>query len=382
MPSILFVSGWYPTDENPSYGIFVRRHARAAALTNKVSVLYVHTVWSEDRNMINIKTVERDNLFEVKISINKKRLILGPAEKAYYFAKALIAGYHIVKKHSGIPDLVHSNILYEGGRQALLLNFFFGIPFVCTEHWTGYHPEDGSYKGFFKKMISKRVARKAKFILPVTQNLAEAMQARGLKGNYRVVPNTVDTKKFNPGSRSENPNQFVHISSLDERQKNFSGIVSAFKSVAVKPGCKLIVAGGEANIASAKNLVAQSEIDKEKIVFVGNKTEEEIAQLLKQSTALVLFSNYENQPCVILESLACGTPVIATDVGGVGEIVSERNGVLVKPKDENALANALLRLPEKKNTFVPEALARTIREEYSYEAVNSSLNEIYKSALS
>ena len=71
MAKILFVSGWYPTDEDPSYGIFVRRHAQAAALNNPVSVLYVHTVSSEERNVIRMRTSEEENLFEVKISINK-----------------------------------------------------------------------------------------------------------------------------------------------------------------------------------------------------------------------------------------------------------------------------------------------------------------------
>lgn len=383
MPGILFVSGWYPTDEDPSYGIFVRRHALAASLSNKVSVLYVHTIESDSRKIMSIKTSEKDNLLEIKISINKNRLVLGAPEKAYYFAKALIAGYYMVKKHSGKPGLVHANILYEGGRQALLLKLFFGIPFVCAEHWTGYQPEDGSYRGFFREMISKRVAKKSRFVLPVTQHLADAMQAHKLDGKYKVVPNTVDTKKFNPESRRENSSRLIHISSLDERQKNFSGIVDAFKIIAGDhPELKLVVAGGANHIPTSKEMVARAGIDKEKIIFTGNKTETEIAQLLSESAALVLFSNYENQPCVIIESLASGTPVIATDVGGVSEIVNDRNGILVKAKDKSALVNAMRSVLEKKNTFVPEQLAKTIKEQYGYEAVGNRLSEIYKSALS
>src|SRR5258706_13372 len=191
---------------------------------------------------------------------------------------AIVAGYFAVKKHSGKPDLVHANILYEGGRQALLLKFLFGIPFVCSEHWTGYHPQDGSYKGFFRKMISKMVARNARFILPVTQNLADAMQSHKLNGKYRIVPNTVDTKIFNTGRR-EVRHQFAHISSLDERQKNFSGII-------------------------------------------------------------------------------------------------------IRPQAENTLAAALLLMLEKKNTFAPGQLAEKIKQQYSYEAVNARLDEVYKSALS
>jgi len=381
MAKILFVSGWYPTDENPSYGIFVKRHAQAAALSNVVSVLYVHTVQSDERCIIKITTTEKDNLLEIKISINKKRLVLGPLEKAYYFVKALITGYYLVKKRLGKPDLVHANILYEGGRQALVLKFLFGIPFVCTEHWTGYHAEDGSYRGFFKKMISKMVAARAKFILPVTKNLAEAMQSHGLKGNYKVVPNTVDTKIFN-ADRKEIQNQFVHISSLDERQKNFSGIVHAFRVVFLSnPALKLVVVGGINNISHAKELVVQAGIGKDKIIFAGSKNQEEIAQLLSQSIALVLFSNYENQPCVILEALACGTPVISTNVGGVGEVVNVKNGILVPPHAENTLAAAIHLMLEKKNSFVAQQLSQKIKEQYSLEAVNAQLDQVYRAAL-
>ena len=383
MPGILFVSGWYPSNENPSYGIFVRRHALAAAINNRVSVLYVHTVLSDSNNVVQVKTGEYNNLFEVKISINKKRLVLGAVQKAYYFAWALIAGYYIIKKHSGKPDLVHANILYEGGRQALLLRLFFGLPFVCSEHWTGYHPQDGSYKGFLKKMISGRVARKAKFVLPVTQNLAEAMQSHGLQGNYRVLPNTVDTSIFNTTGNNKKEVQFIHVSSLDERQKNFSGIVKVFRSISGKnPEIKLIVVGGKDNIKAAEEIVERSGIAKEKIIFAGNKNEVEVARLLSQSIALILFSNYENQPCVIIEALACGIPVIATHTGGIGEIVENSNGILVKRGDERALEDAMRAILEKRNTFVPGHLAEKINEQYSYQSVNKQLNEIYNSALS
>jgi glycosyltransferase involved in cell wall biosynthesis len=384
MAKILFLSGWYPTDENPSYGIFVRRHAQAAALSNTVSVLYVHTVSLNERSIIRFKTTEENNLFEIKISINKRQLLFGlaPLQKAYYFIWALIAGYYAVKKHSGRPDLVHANILYEGGRQALVLKFLFGIPFVCTEHWTGYQPEDGSYKGFFKKMVSGMVAARAKFILPVTRHLAHAMQSHKLKGNYKVIPNTINTKVFSTANK-ERLRQFVHISSLDERQKNFSGIVNAFRTVyTAHPEIKLVVAGGGSNIAAAKELVSPSGIDKDKIIFAGNKDETEIASLLSQSISLVLFSNYENQPCVILESLACGTPVIATHVGGVGEIINGQNGILVSPQAENTLAAGMLMMLEKKNTFVPQQLSEKIKEQYSFETVGNLLNKVYASALS
>src|SRR5258706_5603671 len=144
MPKILFVSGWYPSDENPSYGIFVKRHAQAAALNNTVSVLYVHTVSSDESNIIRIKTSESNNFFEIKISINKKQFIFGISslQKAYYFMWAIVAGYFAVKKHSGQPDLVHANILYQGGMRTPLVKILFGIPFCFSEHLARNYPPD------------------------------------------------------------------------------------------------------------------------------------------------------------------------------------------------------------------------------------------------
>src|SRR5258706_12734180 len=139
MPKILFVSGWYPSDENPSYGIFVKRHAQAAALNNTVSVLYVHTVSSDESNIIRIKTSESNNFFEIKISINKKQFIFGISslQKAYYFMWAIVAGYFFVKKHFSKTDLFNANILYEGGKQDRLRKFFFLVSLSLSVGCTG-----------------------------------------------------------------------------------------------------------------------------------------------------------------------------------------------------------------------------------------------------
>ena len=63
------------------------------------------------------------------------------------------------------------------------------------------------------------------------------------------------------------------------------------------------------------------------VVFVGNKKGVELASLIKDSAALIMFSRYENQPVVILEALACGTPVISTYVGGIAEMLDESNSL-------------------------------------------------------
>ncbi|MCB4234228.1 glycosyltransferase family 4 protein [Kaistella anthropi] len=62
---------------------------------------------------------------------------------------------------------------------------------------------------------------------------------------------------------------------------------------------------------------------------------QEVSEKMRASDCFVLFSDYENFPCVLLESLSTGTPVIATKVGGIPEVVNEKNGILISnSKDE------------------------------------------------
>jgi glycosyltransferase involved in cell wall biosynthesis len=386
MAKILFVSGWYPADDRPSFGIFVRRHAEAAALNNKVSVLYIRMISSAGKKVMEIESCTRNNLFEVIISINRSKMGFPPVSyllKFIFFLRALTRGYNASVKHLGHPDLVHANILYEGGRQALLLKLLYGIPFVCTEHWTGYLPGDGTFRGGFKKYFSQLIASKAKFILPITQPLAAAMQAHGLRGNYSVIPNVVNTNVFIPDASVEkNRNQLLHISSLDERQKNFNGILKAFKlSLSKIPELKLVVAGGVENIESAKNMVMENNLPSDKVEFRGYLNEKEIVKLIRESICHILFSNYETQGCVVLESIACGTPVIATNLDVLRNVINDSNGILVDVNNEVRLSQAIEKIYSDYQKYSPEGMHHFIAENFSYEKVSRQLTEVYQKSI-
>ena len=105
---------------------------------------------------------------------------------------------------------------------------------------------------------------------------------------------------------------------------------------------------------------------------------EEIAEKMVSHDLFLLFSNYENLPCVISEALVSGLPVLASDVGGVKEMVSNKNGLLVDAGDETNLEILLNKLIDEINDFHPAKISQKARARYGYDAVAKSFLKVYQ----
>ena len=115
--------------------------------------------------------------------------------------------------------------------------------------------------------------------------------------------------------------------------------------------------------------------------FLGRKTPAEIAALLRQSDFFLLFSNYENQPCVLLESFCTGTPVITTPVGGILEIADAKNAIIVTPKDETQLAEKVNFMLDHANNYQPTVIRDQALAICSPEIIGKKWLEIYRRLL-
>jgi len=105
-----------------------------------------------------------------------------------------------------------------------------------------------------------------------------------------------------------------------------------------------------------------------------------IASYLQSSNLFVLFSNYENLPCVILESFACGVPVISSNVGGISEFFPKEFGFLVPPKDESDLLHKILTMHQgfkinKKDMY------HYVEENFSEDKIASDFEKLYFNSL-
>lgn len=121
-------------------------------------------------------------------------------------------------------------------------------------------------------------------------------------------------------------------------------------------------------------------IPKEQIQFYGLKQGQDLVDLYHQADFLVLFSNFENIPVVINEAQACGLPVIATNVGGISEVINTENGFLIGPKNEEQLTTILAKTIGEDYTFNSLEIQLKAISKYSFDAVGNQLNKIYKAS--
>ena len=153
------------------------------------------------------------------------------------------------------------------------------------------------------------------------------------------------------------------------------GIDRLMRTVASLPAVRLIVVGDGPEMTSLKRLAGDLELG-EQVVFTGQVSPKEVEQYLRVSNLFVLNSTYvEGFPHVVLEAMAVGIPVIATDVGGTGEIVQhEVNGLLIPPRDDEALRSSIVRLLQN-----PDECTRFVNAGYDTIAKHFQWNQLVES---
>ena len=380
--NILFLSSWYPCRNNPYNGNFVARHAVAVAKFANVYVL--HACSEEDITTTEIIVSENRGVQTIQIyypKIKNSIPIIGQIQKYFVLRRLYLDAFLDLRKKIGLINLIHTNIIFPIGSIANYLHKKFSIPFVITEHWTGYLPVNSEKLSLIDLKLSRKIVSKASFILPVSNDLRNSMQKLGIKGNYKVVPNVVDTDLFSLKEPAHSPFRFIHVSTLNDNHKNISGILRTIKALSCKRTDFYFLIVGDGDTQPHTKYAEQLDIPKDIIQIEGARPIDEIATYMRQSDAFILFSNYENLPCVISEALCIGLPVISSDVGGVNEMIDDSNGVLIVSKDEKTLCNKMSYMIDNYIKYDTLNIRKNAIEKYSYDKVGQQFINIYKDVL-
>ena len=117
------------------------------------------------------------------------------------------------------------------------------------------------------------------------------------------------------------------------------------------------------------------------VIFHGKKNTSEVASIMRHCDFLLLFSNFENFPCVIPEAWSCGLPVLSTNVGGIAEFMNIENGILIEPDDTETLGNELEKMLTAHYTFDSQKIRDFAVDHFSYKVIGSQFIDIYQQAL-
>jgi glycosyltransferase involved in cell wall biosynthesis len=378
--NILFLSSWYPNRIKPTHGNFVYQHALAVSKFHQVHVVYVCL---DDQLNGGTEIIKNNDPFPSTIAyISKSRIpFIGPL---WNYLRMILCYFQLVRnlrKEGFHSELIHANIVYPIGIIARLLSIRFKVPYIITEHWTCYHQEAYPRPSKLQQFLTRLVANKASIILPVSENLAHAMRKFGIRSEMNVVYNVIDTTVFVPGKQKERlGNKLIHVSSLDTVQKNPLLLFHAFAEICKwKPEIQLhIVSDGDFSLF--KQEIKQLNIE-QNTFFHGTLDANEIAALLQDSDLFVLTSRFENLPCVLIEAISCGVPIVSTNVGGIKEIVHSTEGQLVPSEDQDALVTAIKEQLTRLDRYDSIEMHQKASENFSYHTIGTRLGEIYESII-
>lgn len=384
--NVLFLSAWYPNKFDPMPGLFVKYHAIAVSAFCNVSVIYVHA----DKNLKEPFQIENNTAHGInEIIVYYKGVstgipLISQFIKTKRYFKAFLHGYKYLLNSANKPDLVHVNILTRTAAPALYLKKKYNIPFIITEHWSRYLPGRLEYKGFARKFITEKAVKNAFAITTVTENLKNAMIACGLKHhNYQVIPNVVDTSRFIPENLKPTDKKIItHISCFDEAAKNVKAIVRLAKNLSkTRDDFEIHLIGDGSDKQMVYQYAREIGVLDTTIFFKGLLEDKHLVDAINFSAFTILFSNYENFPVVIPESLSCGIPVLSSDIGGIAEHLTPDLGILVPPGNEDLLLEKANHLLDHYQEFDKEHLRNYAENHYSYHKVGEAFYAIYHQAV-
>jgi glycosyltransferase involved in cell wall biosynthesis len=346
---VLTFTSLYPSSARPRHGIFVE--ARLAAM-QRAQPLDVHVVAPVAAfAMACAGRVRMDRALREETRLGNRVLYpryASPPGLAMYVQPWTMAaaGLRAIRQlaSQGVAfDVIDAHYLYPDGVAAAMIARRLGVPLVLTAR--GSDVNRLSQYAWPRRLIGF-ATRSAAAIVTVSAALAERLRALGVAdGKLVVIPNGVDLARFVLQDRVAMRRKFALpdgplVMSCGNlvAEKGHDLVLDALVQLpAVRA---LIVGAGAERDALARRAAANGVEDR--VRFLGERPQSELALLYAAVDALVLASSREGMPNVILEAMACGTPVVASAVGGIPEIVTdEAAGRLVHERSAGAFATAL-----------------------------------------
>jgi glycosyltransferase involved in cell wall biosynthesis len=350
---MLTFTSLYPNAEQPRHGIFIENRIRELKRSHPVDVTVVAPVpwfpFSSPR-MGRYATYARVAPQETRhgITVYHPRYLVVPKigmniapGLMYRSLRRFVRRLH--EQHRF--DVLDGHFLYPDGVVATRLGRDLGLPVMNTARGT----DVVLYTTFpVPRRHIRRALRESEATIGVCEFLARRLrELEPAQGNIVVLRNGVDLEHFREQDRGLLRERFklsrftlLSVGNLIEL-KGHHLIIEAMQEL---PDCELLIAGEGPMEPELRRLVARLGLE-DRVRMLGLIPHEELRELYSAADCLVLASRSEGWANVLLESMACGTPVLATAVGGTPEVVAdERAGLLLEQRTAAAVADGVRKL--------------------------------------
>jgi glycosyltransferase involved in cell wall biosynthesis len=353
--NVLSLSTEFPNPSEPGKGLFVRARLAAMALRGRLSV--VAPVASLDyanpqRDLFAARRIPHER-YDERMPVLHPRWLYPPyggwANAFFLFARLLPELARLRARRSF--DVIDAHFAHPEGIAAVLLGRIFNLPVVVTMRGAELRYRHQRSKRFWMSWALRRADR----VIAVSDGLRDLAIALGVDPRrVRTVPNGIDADVFYRRDRAACRTK--HGIAAGERIVLAAGDLAELKGhhriIAALPRldargvrARLLIAGGVGRSGRYAETLRQQVIANglgDRVTFAGEVTQEALAELMSAADVFCLASATEGWPNVVNEALACGTPVVATDVGAVPQmIVSDCYGSIVPVDDADVLVEAL-----------------------------------------
>jgi len=384
---ILTYTTLFPNNVHPQHGIFVENRLRQIVETGEVSAQVIAPVpWFPFKQEIfghygSFARIERlEERFD--LSIQHPRFLTIP-KVGMHLAPELLFRATVNRVKRSVEEtravLIDAHYFYPDGVAAAKIGGALGLPVVISARGSDINLI-AQYEGPRTRIVE--AARDCAVIIAVSQALKERMIDIGIDADrIHVLRNGVDLEVFSPISTKiardmtgiERPTMVAVGNVLSSKGQDV-----AIRALTLVQNLDLVIVGTGADVPTFQKLAIDLGVV-DRVRFVGSVPQAELRSWFSAAEFSVLASMREGSPNVVLESMACGTPVIANDVGGASEIItSPEAGRLMSARTPEALAAAIEGLraspPDRKAT-------RAWAENFSWESTIEAQVSLYRNVV-
>lgn len=367
---------WYPGKLGAFNGDFNERLVQSLKDKRFQVVLYINTIRGNKTTELEI--IEEGDLIVYKYYYkHDKNVFLHSIKLLFIYRKF----FKIIFKKYGLPKIVHTYVFFPAGIGVLYLKLKYNLKHFLTEHYTIFSKSRS--KNIYNdssllKLIYHKILNSFQVIICVSEDLKKSILNWNKNADFHVLPNVVNTDYFNFRSNNLKESKsfrFIHVSAMGYT-KNVNEILIAFKNVINNDSPLILDLVGPAT----EEIISQIKTDKilsKHVNILGELNYKEVALAMKRSDAFVLFSLYENMPCVILEALCCGLPVISSNVGGVKEVLNHSNSIIVESRNLTHLENAFNDVYSNYEFYNRSVISENASNAFSYHQISNDIDVIY-----